>query len=350
MGETQGAGQSLKHVQENFTATELTILKRRSVRWYKQEQVPEQLVKRILEAGRFAPSAGNCQPWKFVVIREPRIISELTASVVKICRFFKAFLEYRTPGNSWKLPLAKLFTLLMPAKLHPVPFGAIPLIADGRLSLYHGAPTVIMIFKDRRGVSNPDLDCGIAGQNMALAAHSMGLGTCWVSFSRVAFDYPGFKWNKRFGIKYPYKFISSLAIGWPAGNPDGFVERSTHRVDWYENGEKTVTDCSGTAAEISLAERFTIPDYTDPAQTSWGELRFDYGNCNGCGTCERICPACSIVMKENKPAMKAGSDCMACGDCVAICPSKAIRLESGYGFSKFFKTIDHGGLSLPKLK
>ena len=63
--------ESLKALEENFTETEKVILSRRSVRWYKKEQVPEFMVKRILEAGRFAPSAGNCQPWKFVVVREP---------------------------------------------------------------------------------------------------------------------------------------------------------------------------------------------------------------------------------------------------------------------------------------
>ncbi len=111
------------------------------------------------------------------------------------------------------------------------------LIARGKLGLWHGAPTVILILKDVRGVGNPDLDCGIAGQNMVLAAHSMGLGTCWVSFAKPAFKYLR-KWKKRFGITYPYQFVSSLAIGWPVGEPDGMVERETHGVDWYENGVK----------------------------------------------------------------------------------------------------------------
>jgi nitroreductase len=121
-----------------------------------------------------------------------------------------------------------------------MPFGAVTLIADGKLGLYHDAPTVILIFKDVRGISNPDLDCGIAGQNMVLAAHSMGLGTCWVGFAKVAFQYTG-KWKKRLGISYPYKFASSLAIGWPVGDPDGMVARPTHMTDWYEDGvRKTV--------------------------------------------------------------------------------------------------------------
>lgn len=341
--------EALKYLEENFTEAEKVILSRRSSRWYKKEQVPEFMVKRILEAGRFAPSAGNCQPWKFVVVREPKIINDLTKSVVLICKIFKALLEYRTPGNFWKFPIAKFYTMLMPAKLHPVPFAAISLIADGKLKVYHDAPTTILIFKDKRGVSNPDLDCGIAGQNMVLAAHSMGLATCWVSFSKVAFDYLGFKWNKLFGIKYPYTFCSSLAIGWPMGKPDRFVERPPHSVDWFENGIRTVVDPSKGDSSISLAEKFSIPNYNDPLQTHWGELSFDHDKCNGCGTCERICPASVISLKEKKAQMNGEGGCMACGDCIAICPKEAIHMKSSYEYSKHFKTIDHSELKIPRL-
>ena len=65
----------------------------------------------------------------------------------------------------------------------------------------------------------------------------MGLGTCWVGFARPVFQFPG-KWRRYFDIKYPYKFASSLAIGWPGGEPDGMIERQTTAVDWYENGAK----------------------------------------------------------------------------------------------------------------
>ena len=350
--EKQDKGELLKKLEGNFTETEKVILSRRSTRWYKKDQVPEFMVKRMLEAARFAPSAGNCQPWKFIVVREPKIIDDLTADVVKICKLFKAMLEYRTPGNIWKLPLAKFNILMLPKKLHPVPFSAVSLIADGKLKLYHGAQTVILIFKDVRGVTNPDLDCGIAGQNLVLAAHSMGLGTCWVSFASVAFDYLGFKWNKLLGIQYPYKFITSVAVGWPMGKSDGFVERPTHAVDWYENGAKTVVDPSKGDSGISFGEKFSIPNYKDPLQTHWGELFFDYDKCNGCGNCERICPASAIELKDKKPVMSVEevSACMACGDCMAICPQEAIRMKSSYVFSEHFKTIDHGDLKLPRLK
>jgi len=225
------------NLENGFTQTEQVILNRRSVRLYQKKQVPEYMVKRILEAGRFAPSAGNAQPWKFVVIRDEKIISDMTSSVVRLLKVFRAMLDYRRRGFFWLRPLAEIFIRLNRYELHPVPFGAVDLIARGKLGLWHGAPTVILIFKDVRGVGNPDLDCGIAGQNMALAAHSMGLGTCWVSFAKAAFRY-SLKWKRKFGISYPYRFVSSLAVGWPVGKPDGMVPRETHAVDWYENGER----------------------------------------------------------------------------------------------------------------
>jgi nitroreductase len=229
----------VERLKQDFTETEKVILSRRSVRLYKHDQVPEFMIKRILETGRFAPSAGNCQPWKFVVLRDPSIINAMTDDVVNICDILRNMVDYRKPGASWIRPMVKFNTRIRKNDLHPVPFGAISMIADRKLDLWHGASTVILIFGDVRGVSCPELDCGIAGQNMVLAAHSMGLGSCWVGFVRPAFDYM-LKWKKYFGISYPFKFMSSLAIGWPTGEPDGMVARQTHAVDWYENGVKQV--------------------------------------------------------------------------------------------------------------
>ncbi|MBI5844110.1 MAG: nitroreductase family protein [Deltaproteobacteria bacterium] len=225
----------LEKLKAEFTETEKVILSRRSVRQFKKEQVPEFMVKRILEAGRFAPSAGNFQPWKFIVVRDQEIIGGITKTVMDTCRSFTRIVDYRAGGSPFIRSMAKFLTWLKPNELHPMPFSALPLVAAGKLSLFHGAPTVIIILKDVRGVSKPDLDCGIAGQNMVLAAHSMGLGTCWVGFSKLALD-RNTQWKKRLGIKYPYRFASSLAIGWPKGNPDGMVPRQLHAIDWHENG------------------------------------------------------------------------------------------------------------------
>lgn len=222
----------------DYTETELAILRRRSVRRYKKEQVPEWMVKRILEAGRFAPSSGNFQPWKFVVVREPGVIEELTNDVIQIAKALNERFDYRRPGRGWMWPITRFLIRRNPNHMHPTPFRALAQIAEGRLGLYHGAPTVIVIFKDVRGVANPDLDAGIAGQNMVLAAHSLGLGTCWVGFVSLAFAQLKKKWEGFFGIEFPYAFASSIALGWPFGEPDGMTLRQTHPVDWYEEGGK----------------------------------------------------------------------------------------------------------------
>jgi formate hydrogenlyase subunit 6/NADH:ubiquinone oxidoreductase subunit I len=134
------------------------------------------------------------------------------------------------------------------------------------------------------------------------------------------------------------------------GKPDGFVDRPTHSITWFENGKTTVRDTSTTGSDISLSEKFTVPNYKDPSQTHWGELFFDYDKCNGCESCAHICPASAIEMKDKKPVMPAEGGCMACGDCMAICPKEAIRMKSSYQFSEHFKTINSGDLKLPRLK
>ncbi len=350
--------QKVERIHKEYTETERVIHSRRSVRLYKKEQVPDFMVRRILEAGRFAPSAGNAQPWKFIVLRDPAVIEELTSTVFRFLKLFRVLLDYRRPGFRWLRPFTKIFIRLNRYELHPVPFGAVDLIARERLGLFHGAPTVILLFKDVRGVGNPDLDCGIAGQNMVLAAHSMGLGTCWVSFLKPAFKYTG-KWKRRFGIRHPYKFISSIAVGWPRGNPDGMVQRDTHAVDWYENGTRTVLTQGGDVRSLSLFDQFRMPDYSDTRQISWGEIQVDEGLCTGCGICTEACPADSLLVEGKKARMRPAegvltrepglSQCIACGDCVAICPSRALTLKKSYRWTRYFKTLDRGPLAPPRL-
>ena len=67
-----------------WTEVERIIMNRRSVRNFKKKPVPEPLIHRVLEAGRFAPSAGNHQPWKFVVVTDPKFISELEETCHKV--------------------------------------------------------------------------------------------------------------------------------------------------------------------------------------------------------------------------------------------------------------------------
>ncbi len=214
-----------------FNLVEDIIYRRRSVRAYQKKQVPEYLIRRILEAGRFAPSSGNAQTWKFIVVRNQQMIQELTDDIVKTCQKAMKFIDYTAPGKQRRQRLVHFLQRRMPNTLHPIPFFAIRAMARGDIGVWHGAPTVILILCDKRSPGKPLVDVGITGQNMVLAAHSLGLGTCWVGFVEAVAK--SSKWKKRLSIQYPYALENSIAVGYPKGCPDRYIERETQAIDWY---------------------------------------------------------------------------------------------------------------------
>jgi nitroreductase len=220
-----------------WNPVEKVIMERRSIRGFKKEPLPDSLIQRILEAGRFAPSAGNMQPWRFVVVKSPEILAELEKDAVRISKFFMFFLDYIKVGwflRLLKKPLAKFYIRLLPNELHVVPFSLLSQIAQGKTPVFHGAPTLILMVEDKRGVSSPPCDIGICGQNIVLAAHSLGAGTCWIGLIKLCMYYP--KWRKKFGIKYPYRLNDCIALGWPKPRADGVVPREAQLVEWYDRG------------------------------------------------------------------------------------------------------------------
>ena len=218
----------------DWTPVEQVIFKRRSIRAFKNKPLPDFMIRRILEAGRFAPSAGNSQPWKFAVIKSPEILTAMERDAVRMAKFFMFMLDY---GRSrfrriFLKPIAKLIIRFQLNQLHPVPFGLLNEIAAGHAPVFHGAPTLILLYEDKRGVSCPAVDIGVCGQSMVLAAHSMGAGTCWIGLIKLLMYYP--HWRKFFNVKYPYKLENSIAVGWPKVTSDGQVPREIQLVDWYE--------------------------------------------------------------------------------------------------------------------
>ena len=136
------------------------IKKRRSVRAYESKPVPEEKLMKILEAGRLAPSAGNIQPWHFIVVR----------SAEKRKRLAKA---------RWAKFLAE-------------------------------APVVIVGCGDQK--ASPKwfmVDVAIAMQNMVLTATNEGLGTCWVG----SFNEDEVK--ELLKIPENHKVVALLAVGYP---------------------------------------------------------------------------------------------------------------------------------------
>lgn len=226
-----------------WNAVERVMLQRRSVRKYKKAQVPAHLIRRLLEVARFAPSQGNCQPWKFVVVRDADMIRGMEEFCVGECRKLSSALDYATlPAGSLRYRIARLkarlFSRLQPNTLHPVPITAVTSIAQGRFAVFHRAPTLILILMDKRGVGVPPVDVGICGTNIVLAAQSLGLATCWIGFSKLLGE--SREWCERLGVEEPYELAETIAVGYPVGDPTHMVPRETHETAWFEGGKKQV--------------------------------------------------------------------------------------------------------------
>jgi nitroreductase/NAD-dependent dihydropyrimidine dehydrogenase PreA subunit len=229
-----GEAKPYPEIENELTEVERAIYTRRSNRLFKDKPVPKELLKRILEAGRFAPSAGNCQPYRFIVITNQNIIKEFERRAMWLLRLLKnVYLSKTGKRCPIKNIIFSIASYMMINKMDPRPITAMEKADHMDNTLYFNAPVVILILKDRRGVSNPDLDAGICAQNMVLAAHSLGLGTCYVSLPMDPLSRPlmaGFR--KRLGIAPPYEAVTSIAIGYAKGKIDGPVKRDTPKVNW----------------------------------------------------------------------------------------------------------------------
>jgi nitroreductase len=143
----------------------LEVIKtRRSIRKYKPESIPEEKITKIIEAGRWAPSADNSQPWTFIVLRNQEIRKKL-ADILTWGRFLS------------EAALGIAVIINPDASSHP--------IADG----------------------------AAATQNMLLEAHSLGLGACWIGTYDSGYEESA---KRLLGVPADKRLLCVIAIGHPA--------------------------------------------------------------------------------------------------------------------------------------
>lgn len=217
---------------DEWTTVEKAILNRRSVRNLKDKPVPEHLVRRVLEAGRFAPSAGNSQPWKFIVITNKALIDEINEGVwAGLNMMHMMYMD-----DELVKQLAAGYEMMpQPAVYDPrVIIGGMGSAAKRNGPVLLNAPVVVLILEDERGISAGGINIGICGQNMNLAANSLGLGVCWVGFATVAGLIPPLA--EKLGIEPPWKLMTALVIGYPRFKQEGMVPREYRPVTWFREG------------------------------------------------------------------------------------------------------------------
>ncbi len=143
------------------------IKKRRSVRRFDGRKIPDELMGQILEAGRWAPSGANAQPWRFIVVTR----RETLAALAEEC-YYRVF-KSRHVGEA----------------------GAV----------------VVICADPGAGSQTYTIDAAIAGTNMTLMATSLGIGSCWIG----AFEEPAVR--SLLHIPPDLKLIALIAFGYEIG-------------------------------------------------------------------------------------------------------------------------------------
>jgi nitroreductase len=160
-----------------------TIKSRRSIRSFKDEQIKDDEVEAVLEAGMYAPSAGNQQAWHFTVIQNKELLAWLNREAKERAKQLDDEHIKKMANNE-------------------------------SLNIFYGAPTVILVSGEEKAMVI-EADCAAATQNMLLAAESVGLGSCWVNLVLFAFNSPKAKeYLKELGVPDGYKPFSSVALGY----------------------------------------------------------------------------------------------------------------------------------------
>jgi len=227
--EPLGESKPMNKDMDGATEVERVIYRRRSNRIFKKDPVPSEMIDRLLEAGRYAPTAGNSQTVKYIVVNDKAVIDEIKDGIMPVLTLLAD--NYRRK-NFFIRTAMSWYGLKKPGDMDIRPIYAVAALnAPGsKLHLFHHAPTLIIVLGDRRSVSDYRLDCGIAAQNIVLAAHSLGLGTCYVGFSKLLkFNR---KLKKKLGIKKPYEVLTSICVGYPKVPQDGIVPRERTPVVW----------------------------------------------------------------------------------------------------------------------
>ncbi len=162
------------------------IFSRRSVREFEEAAIEPALVRKVLEAGIWAPSGLNNQPWRFAVVTDPEMIGRFE-------------------------PLTRYGRIVRSSRV------LIPVFVD-RDAMYHEV-------KDHQAV-------GACMENMLLAAHSLGLGAVWLG--EILKSGPAIR--KLLGLGDNLELMAVVAMGWPVNKKRSSTRKSLEELIVY-------TDC-----------------------------------------------------------------------------------------------------------
>ena len=170
-----------------------TIITRRSTRKYKPEAVESEILQKVVEAGRYAPSGGNNQSNHFFVVQKADVLNELISLAET------AFAKMEVDENTYP----SLRNSVLASK------------NGGYVFTYH-AP-VLIIVANRKDYGNNMADSVAAVENMMIAANALGLGSCYINQLYWLNEEPSLlSCLREFGLKQDERVYASMVLGYAA--------------------------------------------------------------------------------------------------------------------------------------
>ena len=165
---------------------------RRSIRRYKPDLPPKEALQQIIDAGLYAASGHGLQTAIIVAVTDKALRDRLS--------------EMNRVIGGW----------------------------DEGFDPFYGAPAVLIVLADKSSY-NHVYDGALAMGNMMLAAHALGLGSCWINRARQEFDTEeGKEILRAIGVEGDYEGIGHCIVGYPDGGAPEAKPRKENRVFWVE--------------------------------------------------------------------------------------------------------------------
>jgi len=178
------------------------ISERRSVRKYKEKKIPRNLLEKVIEAGNLAPSVDNLQPWRFVVVEDESLKEKLRKEAVP---------KWRSIIDGLK-------------ELEPERFQIFGKFMGADDPVFYSAPSIIFV------IGPSGVNCALACENMMLAAHSLGLGSCYAGWGTLSMDDPYLR--QLFELEEKERVFGPILVGHPEKIPVA-PEKKEPNVKWF---------------------------------------------------------------------------------------------------------------------
>ena len=168
------------------------LINRRSVRKYTDQEVAREVILSIIKESTYAPSSGNDQPWKFIIVTDKSLMKRISDEAKE-----NLLREMASDSNHY----AKRYQGMLQREHYHI--------------FYH-APCVVFIIGERHQ-TNMIANCSLAASYLMMSAADRGLGTCWINFAKFIKS-PSLV--EALSIPDGCDIVAPITIGYPAHIPD----------------------------------------------------------------------------------------------------------------------------------